>query len=251
MSRREHRGRDNAYDCSGPLGLYWSRSSSHQEAGPWFGGGESETNEGLLGCVRETLTSTGRAKDVSESGKFMITDERRNDGESSSYRRLNKYLASNTIPHAGSTRRLTFGYITSEPVPRGGIEVLMYNDPCGGICVAFRSSIAPRDGKWALLAPPVTFSFTLTSNESIPLSPSAVVFRFFLAEAEAGSASAGRFLHERCLVPGRLSGPRRFGTASYTHSLFRRRQLWQKGRVESQRIFRARLGCQQIQGSFL
>lgn len=35
---------------------------------------------------------------------------------------------------------------------------------------------------------------------------------FFFAGADP---SEGRFLHERCLVPGRLSGPRRFGTASY------------------------------------
>ncbi len=110
------------------------------------------------------------------------------------------------------------------------------------------SSIAPRDEGWPLLGPPVTFSFTLTSNESTPLSPSVLIFRFFFADAETGSASGGRFLQERCLVPGRLSGPRLFGTVSYSHSLLRRRQLWQNGRVESQRIFRARLGCQQIKG---
>ena len=144
---------------------------------------------------------------------------------------------------------LTFGYITSGPVPRGGIEVSMYKGPGGGrMCIAFMSSSAPRDESWPLLGPPVTFSFTLTSNESTPLSPSELVLRFFLAEVLAASASGGRFLHERCLVPGRLSGPRRFGTASYSHSLFRRRQLWQNGRVESQRIFRARLRCQQIKG---
>ena len=89
------------------------------------------------------------------------------------------------------------------------------------------SSIAPRDGSWPLLGPPVTFSFTLTSKESRPLSPSVLIFRFFFADAEVGSASGGRFLHERCLVPGRLSGPRLFGTASYSQSLLRRRQLWQ------------------------
>ena len=137
---------------------------------------------------------------------------------------------------------LTFGYITSGPVPRGGIEVSMYNGSGGdGTWIAFISSSALRDESWPLLAPPVTFSFTLTSKASTPLSPSVLVLRFFLAEPLAGSASGGRFLHERCLVPGRLSGPRRFGTASYSHSLFRRRQLWQNGRVESQRIFRARL----------
>ena len=114
--------------------------------------------------------------------------------------------------------------------------------------IAFMSSIALRDESWPLLAPPVTFSFTLTSNESRPLSPSVLVLRLFFADALAGSASGGRFLHERCLVPGLLSGPLRFGTASYSHSLFRRRQLWQNGRVESQRIFRARLICQQIKG---
>ena len=125
----------------------------------------------------------------------------------------------------------------------------MYNAPGGGgMLRPFMSSIAPRDGSGPLLWPPVTFSFTLTSNESTALSPSASVFRFFLAEALVGSASGGRFLHERCLVPGLLSGPLRFGTASYSHSLFRRRQLWQNGLVESQRIFRARLVCQQIKG---
>ena len=125
----------------------------------------------------------------------------------------------------------------------------MYNAPGGGgMLRPFMSSIAPRDGSGPLLWPPVTFSFTLTSNESTALSPSASVFRFFLAEALVGSASGGRFLHERCLVPGLLSGPLRFGTASYSHSLFRRRQLWQNGLVESQRIFRARLICQQIKG---
>ena len=144
---------------------------------------------------------------------------------------------------------LTFGYITSGPVPRGGIEVSMYNGSGGGgMWMAFMSSKAPRDESWPLLAPPVTFSFTLASNESTSPSPSVLVLRFFLADVLVGSASGGRFLHERCLVPGRLSGPRRFGTASYSHSLFRRRQLWQNGRVESQRIFRARLRCQQIKG---
>ena len=42
-------------------------------------------------------------------------------------------------------------------------------------------------------------------------------------------------------MPGRLSGPRRLGTLSYTHSLPRLIQFWQFGRVESQRILRDRL----------
>ena len=67
---------------------------------------------------------------------------------------------------------------------------------------------------------------------------SSSVLRFFFGGV---AASAGRFLHERCRVPGRLSGPLRFGTASYSHSLLRRVQLWHTGLVESQRILRARL----------
>lgn len=56
-----------------------------------------------------------------------------------------------------------------------------------------------------------------------PRTGSSSVLRFFFAGAV--DASTGRFLQERCLVPGRLSGPRRFGTASYSHSLLRRVQL--------------------------
>jgi hypothetical protein len=54
------------------------------------------------------------------------------------------------------------------------------------------------------------------------------------------SPSTDRFLQDRRRVPGRLSGPRRFGTASYSHWLERRAQLSHPGLVESQRIFRAR-----------
>ena len=68
---------------------------------------------------------------------------------------------------------------------------------------------------------------------------SSSVLRFFFVGGVV--ASDGRFLQDRCLVPGRLSGPRRLGTASYSHSLLRRVQLWHTGLVESQRILRARL----------
>jgi hypothetical protein len=53
--------------------------------------------------------------------------------------------------------------------------------------------------------------------------------------------STGRFLQERWRVPGRLSGPLRFGAVSYMHSFFRRTQLLHDGLFESQRIFRPRL----------
>lgn len=53
--------------------------------------------------------------------------------------------------------------------------------------------------------------------------------------------SAGLFLHDLRRVPGRLSGPLLFGTASYSQTLERRMQLLQTGLVESQRILRARL----------
>jgi len=42
-------------------------------------------------------------------------------------------------------------------------------------------------------------------------------------------------------VPGRLSGPLRLGTRSYSHSLDRRTQLLQTGLVESHLILRLRL----------
>lgn len=92
----------------------------------------------------------------------------------------------------------------------------------------------------------VTFSLTLASNEIIFPSGSPPILRFFLTDEIDGSECGGRFLHERFLVPGFLSGPLRFGTESYSHSLLRRVQLLQTGLVESQRIFRARLESQQI-----
>lgn len=92
----------------------------------------------------------------------------------------------------------------------------------------------------------VTFSLTLTSNEIMFPSISEPILRFFFADDIDGSESGGRFLHERFLVPGRLSGPLRLGTASYSQSLLRRVQLLQTGLVESQRILRARLERQQI-----
>ena len=65
-----------------------------------------------------------------------------------------------------------------------------------------------------------------------------VLLRFGGGGAEP---SAGRFLHDRCRVPGRLSGPRRFGTRSYSQGLDLRLQLLHTGLVESHRILRARL----------
>lgn len=71
--------------------------------------------------------------------------------------------------------------------------------------------------------------FASTSAGSCLMRPrtgspsSSSVLRFFFAGVVA--ASVGRFLQERCRVPGRLSGPLRFGTASYSHSLLRRVQL--------------------------
>lgn len=70
--------------------------------------------------------------------------------------------------------------------------------------------------------------FASTSEGSCLMRPrtgspsSSSVLRFFFAGVVA---SVGRFLQERCLVPGRLSGPLRLGTASYSHSLLRRVQL--------------------------
>jgi hypothetical protein len=75
----------------------------------------------------------------------------------------------------------------------------------------------------------------VTSSDT---SSDIVLLRF---KGGGADPSGGRFLHERCRVPGLLSGPRRFGTASYWHSFNLRTQLLQTGRVESQRIFRARL----------
>lgn len=95
-----------------------------------------------------------------------------------------------------------------------------------------------------LVVLPVTFS--LTSKDIRFPSWSLLTLRRFFAWTPVWSDSGGRFLQDRCRVPGFLSGPRLFGTASYSHSLLRRVQLLQTGRVESQRILRARLRCQQI-----
>jgi hypothetical protein len=65
-----------------------------------------------------------------------------------------------------------------------------------------------------------------------------VLRRFGLGECRS---SGTLFLHLLWRVPGRLSGPLRLGIASYSHSLFLRRQLLHSGLVESHRIFRARL----------
>lgn len=60
-------------------------------------------------------------------------------------------------------------------------------------------------------------------------------------ELRGVGSSGARFLHLLWRVPGRLSGPLRLGIASYSHSLFLRRQLLQSGLFESHRILRARL----------
>ena len=91
-------------------------------------------------------------------------------------------------------------------------------------------------------------AFSLTSKDIRLPSWSPFVLRLFFASGPDVSDSGGRFLQERCRVPGRLSGPLRFGLASYSQSLPRRIQLLQWGLVESQRILRLRLTCQQIQG---
>jgi hypothetical protein len=65
--------------------------------------------------------------------------------------------------------------------------------------------------------------------------------RFLFDGGGGADPSDGLFLQERWRVPGRLSGPRRFGAASYWQSFDRRTQLLHTGRVESQRILRARL----------
>lgn len=65
-----------------------------------------------------------------------------------------------------------------------------------------------------------------------------VLRRFGLGEFKSSEAL---FLHLLWRVPGRLSGPLRLGIASYSHSLFLRRQLLHSGLVESHRILRARL----------
>lgn len=80
----------------------------------------------------------------------------------------------------------------------------------------------------------------MTSSFPSDRSSSVSVFLRFRT-AGASSPSTGRFLQDRRRVPGRLSGPRRFGTASYSHWLERRAQLSHPGLVESQRIFLARL----------
>jgi len=64
-----------------------------------------------------------------------------------------------------------------------------------------------------------------------------------LEEVAEFSMVVGFFLNCLCLVPGRLSGPRRFGAASYSHTSDRRTQLLHTGLVESQRILRPRLHC--------
>jgi hypothetical protein len=67
-----------------------------------------------------------------------------------------------------------------------------------------------------------------------------VRLRLVLVVAGAGS-SRSRFLGRLCRVPGCLSGPLRFGTASYSQRFDLRAQLLHVGRLESQRIFRLRL----------
>ena len=115
-----------------------------------------------------------------------------------------------------------------------------------GIVMLAESSPGGLDRKVDLPGLLVTFSLTLASNEIMPPSRSPPNLRFFLVDEIDCSEAGGRFLHERFLVPGRLSGPLRFGTASYSHSLLRRVQLLHTGLVESQRIFRARLEGQHI-----
>lgn len=86
------------------------------------------------------------------------------------------------------------------------------------------------------------FSLIVDEADSTSFGCRSVVVRFLFEGGGGGTdPSAGRFLQDLCRVPGRLSGPRRLGTASYWHSLDRRTQLLHTGRVESQRILRARL----------
>jgi hypothetical protein len=60
-------------------------------------------------------------------------------------------------------------------------------------------------------------------------------------ELSAEGRDVGFFLKALCLVPGFLSGPRRFGATSYSQASDRRTQLLHTGLVESQRILRPRL----------
>lgn len=160
---------------------------------------------------------------------------------------LHKYQSTRVALQGGLQIELTFGYIISDPMLRWGVQVSRTRGTDCGIVMLVASSPAVLDRKLDLLGLPVTFSLTLASNEIRLPSRSPLVLRFFLADESDRSESGGRFLHERCLVPGRLSGPLRFGTVSYSHSLLRRVQLLQTGLVESQRILRARLEYQQIQ----
>lgn len=83
-----------------------------------------------------------------------------------------------------------------------------------------------------------SFGLALEASSISSFGVSDVVFLRLGGGAEP---SAGRFLHERCRVPGRLSGPLLRGFSSYSQSLDRLTQLLHMGLVESQRIFRARL----------
>ena len=70
------------------------------------------------------------------------------------------------------------------------------------------------------------------------------LFRLAGGSTEEGDgvvSGTGLFLHDLCLVPGRLSGPLLLGAISYSHTLDRRTQLLQTGRVESHLILRPRL----------
>ena len=87
----------------------------------------------------------------------------------------------------------------------------------------------------------VDFIFSLIGAPLVSTAAAWAAVRFLFEGGGGADPSAGRFLHDLCLVPGRLSGPRRLGAASYWHSFDRRTQLLQTGRVESQRILRARL----------
>jgi hypothetical protein len=99
----------------------------------------------------------------------------------------------------------------------------------------------------------VTGDRVLSLASLVQLATVASVRRLFLGGCEASWPSfvllvpevgdedvrAGRLTRLR--IPGTLSGPRRFGAASYSQTLLRRTQFWHDGRELSHRILRPRL----------
>ena len=104
-------------------------------------------------------------------------------------------------------------------IPRGGLKSTLGGDslaPC--ICPAPLGSSSKIDGREAdenvdfILA---IFSFTPAVGAPLSTGWTPPPERFLFDGGGGAEPSAGRFLQDRWRVPGRLSGPRRLGAASY------------------------------------